>query len=755
MISNVDDRVNIAEVTESTVSFKLLIAIPFYKNEALVEPILESLIACAADLAAIEAEVLLFNDSPDYQPLQSALDAILPRAQAAFACRLIVNQTNLGFVKTMNRAMSEAASQRQDILLLNSDTIVLPGALPEMVRVAALDAMIGFVNPRSDNATLATLPAAHRRRSLESGFDLAPYAALADRLPQFTYVPTAVGFCMLIRWQILAEFGGLDEIYGAGYNEENDFVMRAGRCGYRAVLANWAFVRHVGEQSFGGANQTKYVLEARNRPILEKRYPEYGRLIAEYVVSPEATVQDLLSTLIPDDAGRLDFAFDFSSFMARHTGTYKAGWQLMKSAIEDWSGRFNIYVLCSREVYDFHAYAELGVKRCEPHGPEKFAVIFRVGQVYDWPAMQRLILKAAVIGIHMLDTLSLDCTQLTSAKLYDLWQFSIAHGDFFVTPSAQSQRQIMLRFQIPDRVLHTPSLLSLNLDDYTQENIALDTGIPKPDQPFLLVVGNHFPHKFLVPTANALAAAFPDRKIVALGQSKSEEPVRFNPYALPPLSESANLEGVDVGHISDDELAALYRNADAVIFPSHYEGFGFPVLDTLVARRPLFVRPLPVFKELYEELGRNPNIHFYDSSSDLVALLQAIPPWQEPRTSPGFDNGIRRSLREIIPLVESSLSGVDYHVLVGRLRAAHVAADLVAADLATGFAPPAPAETAAMALADQVASFAALRFEWLARKAFRIKPVYFASRMIFRTLRPAMRGARKAFRAGAGGNAKR
>ncbi len=42
---------------------------------------------------------------------------------------------------------------------------------------------------------------------------------------------------MYIKWQILADLGVFDEIYGLGYNEENDLIMRANRCGYRAVIA--------------------------------------------------------------------------------------------------------------------------------------------------------------------------------------------------------------------------------------------------------------------------------------------------------------------------------------------------------------------------------------------------------------------------------------------------------------------------------------------------------------------------------------
>jgi len=41
------------------------------------------------------------------------------------------------------------------------------------------------------------------------------------------------------------------------------------------------------------------------------------------------------------------------------------------------------------------------------------------------------------------------------------------------------------------------------------------------------------------------------------------------------------------GYVSDDELAALYGNAKALILPSLYEGFGFPILEGLALGSPV------------------------------------------------------------------------------------------------------------------------------------------------------------------------
>jgi glycosyltransferase involved in cell wall biosynthesis len=38
---------------------------------------------------------------------------------------------------------------------------------------------------------------------------------------------------------------------------------------------------------------------------------------------------------------------------------------------------------------------------------------------------------------------------------------------------------------------------------------------------------------------------------------------------------------VFTGHITDEELAALYSNSDLFVLPSHYEGFGITVLEAM------------------------------------------------------------------------------------------------------------------------------------------------------------------------------
>jgi GT2 family glycosyltransferase len=698
---------------------KTLIAVPFYKNEHLVDLVVGSLIRCADDLAAVGAEVVLYADSPFYPPLRAALEAILPAAQAAFACRLVLNPENLGFVRTMNLAVADAVAHRAHLLLLNSDTQVEPGALPEMARVLALDHMIGFVNPRSDNATIATLPL--RAVPADRQAALAAFRALAAKLPPVSYIPTAVGFCMLINWRVLAEFGGFDTVYGKGYNEENDLVMRASRCGFRAVMANHAFVWHAGEESFSVATVDRSKLEPTNRALLDARYPEYGGHTLNYYFSPENVAEQLLAATFPDARGKLDIAFDFSSFRCAHNGTFMAGWQLLEAATRVWDRTYNLHVLCGTEVYEFHQYEKLGVQRADPHGGKRFAAVFRVGQPYDWNVLERLVVSAAVIGVYMLDTISVDCPQLTSPFLYNMWQFTLDNVDLIATQSHQTEAQFAARFELPEATRKVVSLHSLDIADYRLP--AVET-LPARPQDRILVLGNHFHHKYVSRTANALAAAFPDRDIVALGLEVPAAQTKPDNMAVAPLDSAPNLTGVAVGKLSDAEMGAQYADCDVVVFPSHAEGFGFPVLNALAAERPVMLRRLPVFEELSSELGRPPNIHFYDSTAELLTLLADPPRWV-PWTPPPPGNGSERSALEIKAALEAALADVSYQRIVRRLRAVQLTAALN-----HGAQPSIPDTQAARA-----AHFAAERFEFVLRRVLAVRLVYYMTRIMFRLQR--------------------
>ena len=192
------------------------------------------------------------------------------------------NKVNLGFVKSNNNAVRNIINKTGDILLLNSDTKVTKGFLEEMVRVLYSDDNIGIVNPRSNNATIWSVPM-NGSLADKPAKSYSYWKRLIKQIPEKYISPTSHGFCMLIRRDIVDKIDLFDEIYGKGYGEENDFTMRARGYGWECAVANRAFVFHYESKSFG--DEARLVLSKKNRKILDKRYPDYSKLLDNYLVS--------------------------------------------------------------------------------------------------------------------------------------------------------------------------------------------------------------------------------------------------------------------------------------------------------------------------------------------------------------------------------------------------------------------------------------------------------------------------------------
>ncbi len=179
---------------------------------------------------------------------------------------LIRNEENLGFVKAVNQGIT--ASDGSYVCVLNNDTIVTDGWLEEMITIAGLEKEIGIVNPSSNNLGQRPAP----------GESITLYAErLKKESGKFVELGAAIGFCMLIKREILARIGGLDEIYGMGNFEDTDFSRRAVKEGYKCVMACGAYVYHRENSSF---NMVKTFNEDfnRNREIYEFRWGKPKRL---------------------------------------------------------------------------------------------------------------------------------------------------------------------------------------------------------------------------------------------------------------------------------------------------------------------------------------------------------------------------------------------------------------------------------------------------------------------------------------------
>jgi GT2 family glycosyltransferase len=224
--------------------------------------------------------IILVNDSgPEAESLETNIKKSIKDTKNFKYYR---NPRNLGFVKTCNRAVMVLDKTKNDILLLNSDTKVTNGFLEEMVEILYSDSKIGAVSPRTNNATIFTIPiSAMPKKGLEPRKSFELFKKIAPKLPRYNEVPTAHGFCMLTKRTLINKYGLFDEVFGKGYGEENDFSMRIKKHGYLSVVANRAFVYHMEARSF--TISTKKKLIEQNRLIIDQRYPDYSHEVRAYI----------------------------------------------------------------------------------------------------------------------------------------------------------------------------------------------------------------------------------------------------------------------------------------------------------------------------------------------------------------------------------------------------------------------------------------------------------------------------------------
>jgi glycosyltransferase involved in cell wall biosynthesis len=110
---------------------------------------------------------------------------------------------------------------------------------------------------------------------------------------------------------------------------------------------------------------------------------------------------------------------------------------------------------------------------------------------------------------------------------------------------------------------------------------------PRPlDAPYLLYVGNVKPHKNLgrlLSAFSVLAGRIP-HKLVIVGRKDGLGTLDHDAMAI---ARRYGERVVVTGEVTDEVLQAYYANAELLVFPSLYEGFGFPPLEAMACGIPV------------------------------------------------------------------------------------------------------------------------------------------------------------------------
>lgn len=251
---------------------RVRIIVPVFNAYEAVEDCLDSLVRhCPA-----YASVLVVNDGSTDPRIAGLLARYAEHARFA----VVDNGENLGYTRSINSAI--ARCPEEDVVLLNSDTKVTRRWLDNLRYSAYGDPRHGTVTALSNNAGAFSVPVIGQCNDTPPGLSDDDFAAITGHagygIP--IEVPTANGFCMYIRRDLLAEIGTFDETrYPRGYGEENDLSMRALRSGWKNIVCDKALVFHKRSQSF---KDEKVQLIQQGAEQLRISYPEYKGMTGRF-----------------------------------------------------------------------------------------------------------------------------------------------------------------------------------------------------------------------------------------------------------------------------------------------------------------------------------------------------------------------------------------------------------------------------------------------------------------------------------------
>lgn len=638
-----EDDDAILQICSEIPNSQVVIIVPFYKNEELVPLVCGSLCRCADELSSHNAAVILVNDSPEYtelvQPLQQWADKL---SHEGVSVALFESTQNRGFIYSSNIGFKCADILEAYCLMLNSDAELQPGSLSEMLYVASLDDRFAFVNPMSNNATIATF-----------GLDTTPDAASSARrhanisewLPRYMIVPTCVGFCLLIKPEVIRLFGFLDRAYGKGYNEENDYIMRANRKGYVSVIASRAFVAHIGEQSFSSMSHGREAREARNRALLLERYPEFSIATENYFNSLEAQVRRITERY--GDA--IDVVIDASSLPGIPNGTSVLAQELIHRIVKK-IGVERCAIRTSAENLERLGLTDVVNLKWLKTGEECYSKIaFRLSQPYHKQEIVSLSSHAAKTVFFMLDTISDDCLYLRDRKVHNLWEWVAEYADAVIYNSDYTMDKFQKRFSFNAHVIQSTSYHSLNIRDYAAKHRVVEDRSTSGTISYLLIIGNYYQHK-------------------AVGMAlDATENLGLHRVLIGAKIDRYNLVSFESGSLTSNEVAMLYNNATIILFPSLYEGFGFPLMEGIASKKPIVVHDNDLSRYIVDRVGSPSSVSFFKTFSEIGSCVRSAMMLQSEPITETSEDGWERSVEEIVAVLDKVKEmDISYNRIVRR-----------------------------------------------------------------------------------------
>lgn len=542
-----------------------------------------------ARLAESAAKIVVFATA--------GADANAIAALEAARAEVVIVNDGPGWNAALNRTLYPFAENGTDVLFVAPEYTFDADAVAALREALRADPLYGFALPRTNKGGSAPVP---RSPGDAPAADAHAFDAFLAQLPHYAGGGIVYAAPVLVRASILDVFGRLEGESFALSDSLARLFIRANRRGHSAVVSHRAL--------FFAPESGPY--EGPAAPPALERASDLYRAIERRAALPEQVLEKLLWFRLKPKAAR-EVMFDIRNLAPGFNGTAQHILSLM-GPLAELAPAFGIApsFWVSREAAEFHGLDKTMPERLVYEVPADvcYDACIRLSQPWSFSELRDQARLSVVNMYLIMDAIAWDCHYIRMPHIDGVWRTAAATADGFVYNSGYTQRAFAQRFPQAAKVPSAVSWCSLDPAEYfvpAPKGLAA-TGVAEP---YVLIVGNHYYHKGLYEVVHVLAAAFPETRFKVLGEIGEQYP---------------NVEQHPSGQLSDEDVDRLFRDCACLVFPSHYEGFGLPILKALSFGKRVIARNSTLLEDIDARVTPVPGIVPFESRNELLTALADV-----------------------------------------------------------------------------------------------------------------------------------